>query len=114
MLRTPPSPSMRALFPRGPELPPATACAPSQPTDDAAVLVDADVLVEANGHAEESKAPKAEDSIKLYFVRMPRPPMDDTLLKRLQTEFQSHITDIKAINTRLAAKRVGGGGPCAW
>ncbi|KAG1668087.1 hypothetical protein FOA52_010497 [Chlamydomonas sp. UWO 241] len=71
---------------------------PTDPADDA------EMLLEANGHAEEGKT-KAEESMKLYFVRMPKPPMDDTLLKRLQTEFQGHITDIKAINTRLAAKR---------
>lgn len=64
----------------------------------------AELVVEANGHAEE-KAPEPE-SAKLYFVRMPRPPMDDTLLKRLQADFQAHIAEIKGINTRLAAKRV--------
>lgn len=46
------------------------------------------------------------DAARIYFVRMPRPPMDDALLKRLQTEFQGHITEIKGINARLAAKRV--------
>ena len=48
-----------------------------------------------------------ESAIKLYFVRLPRPPHDEAPLKKLQADFQGHVADIKAINTRLAAKRVG-------
>ncbi len=42
----------------------------------------------------------------LYFVRIPKPPMDDTQLKKLQAEFQAHVTKLKGINAKLAAKRV--------
>eukprot|EP00955_Chlamydomonas_euryale_P018803 200676-Chlamydomonas_euryale.AAC.14 len=85
-----------------PCLPRCPAFAP-QPVEAGADIA-ADVVVDTNGHAEEAQA--APEAAKLYFVRMPRPPMDDTKLKKLQAEFQAHIADIKAINTRLAAKRV--------
>ncbi|GAX75436.1 hypothetical protein CEUSTIGMA_g2880.t1 [Chlamydomonas eustigma] len=58
-------------------------------------------VVDTNGHAEQ----ESEAAKKLYFVRLPRPHVDDGLLKRLQQEFQSHVAEIKAINTRLASKR---------
>ena len=49
---------------------------------------------------------EAESVVRLYFVRLPRPQLDDTLLKKLQGDFLAHVADIKVINGRLAAKRV--------
>jgi ribosomal protein S24E len=63
-------------------------------------LVVEDQIADSNGAAE------VESVVKVYFVRLPRPQLDDAHLKKLQAEFQSHVADIKGINARLAAKRV--------
>ena len=61
--------------------------------------------------AEESAVEQPDAQVKrVYFVRVPRPPMDDSsagLLKRLQDDFQAHVAKIKKLNGKLATKRVG-------
>lgn len=44
----------------------------------------------------------------LYWVRVPKPPLGDDLLKGLQAEFQGHVAKLKTLNVRLGAKRVSG------
>ncbi len=42
----------------------------------------------------------------LYLVRVPKPPVDESLVKRLQADFQAHITKLKAMNAKCQAQRV--------
>ena len=48
------------------------------------------------------------DGTRLYFVRMPRPPIDDGLVKRLQNDFTLQVAKIKTFNSKLQTKRVSG------
>lgn len=43
---------------------------------------------------------------KMYLLRVPKPPSDDTELKKLQEEFQGHVAKLKSMNAKLAVKRV--------
>lgn len=88
-----------------------------------AAAVDTPDEVTANGDATEGDVSAAEGDAngnltteaetettqKLYLVRVPKPPVDDSILKRLQDEFQQHVNKIKAINAKLGGKRVGFG-----
>jgi hypothetical protein len=42
----------------------------------------------------------------LYFVRVPRPHVDDAPVKELQTKLSAVLTKLKEYNKKLAAKRV--------
>ncbi len=74
--------------------------------------VDSEVEATTGGAAtaEESAAeqPEVPGIKKLYFVRVPRPPMDDShgVLKKLQDDFQGHVAKIKKINAKLSVRRV--------
>lgn len=73
--------------------------------------VDSEVEATTGGAAtaEESAAeqPEVPGIKKLYFVRVPRPPMDDShgVLKKLQDDFQGHVAKIKKINAKLSIRR---------
>ncbi|EFJ41687.1 hypothetical protein VOLCADRAFT_121607, partial [Volvox carteri f. nagariensis] len=42
---------------------------------------------------------------KIYFVRVPRPPINDEALKNLSAQFNEHVNKVKGANAKLAAKR---------
>eukprot|EP00798_Chlamydomonas_sp_ICE-L_P014324 gene14324-20309_t len=59
-------------------------------------------------NAEESAAEAPEaPARKLYFVRVPRPPVDNSSdkLKKLTEDFQGHVAKIKIINAKVQVKR---------
>lgn len=49
--------------------------------------------------------PEPETVTKLYFVRIPRPDVDETIIKKLQTDFQTQVNKIKVVNQKLQTKR---------
>jgi hypothetical protein len=80
---------------------------PTAHTQDTTNLDQQEVIVGGATRGQDLGHNAETDAVaKLYFVRLPRPATDDTLLKKLQQDFQSHVAEIKGINTRLAAKRV--------
>ncbi|GLI69751.1 hypothetical protein VaNZ11_014429, partial [Volvox africanus] len=42
---------------------------------------------------------------KIYFVRIPRPPINDDVVKKLSAQFNEHVNKVKGVNAKLAAKR---------
>jgi hypothetical protein len=48
----------------------------------------------------------SERAKPLYFVRVPRPNVDETKIKTLQQEFYASVEKIKGFNGKLSAKRV--------
>lgn len=60
----------------------------------------------AEDAAEPADVERVETVNRLYFVRMPRPPIDEAQAKRLQEELQTHTAKIRALSTKLSAKRV--------
>ncbi|KXZ44271.1 hypothetical protein GPECTOR_70g502 [Gonium pectorale] len=86
---------------------------------------------EANGHADvpdfaaaedfggegavagdSTDVPEPEDvedsgnaNTKIYFVRMPRPPINDELVKKLSAQFTEQVAKLKAMNAKLSTKR---------
>lgn len=61
------------------------------------------------GDSNDEAAAQPEDEgpgTRIYFVRVPRPPIDDTVVKNLQADFQGHVAKIKVINSKLSAKKV--------
>lgn len=72
----------------------------------------------ANGNAEhvdetveqteqtEQTEPEQPKEHRLYFVRIPRPTFDDSVLKKLETELSACFTKLKAINNKAQVKRV--------
>jgi hypothetical protein len=67
---------------------------------------------EKEGGADPSAAPSSSDPAQpkqpkaLYFVRIPRPHVDDGPVKELQTELSATLAKLKEQNAKLAAKRV--------
>lgn len=55
---------------------------------------------------EPEKVDGSRRTTPLYWVRVPKPPLGDDLLKSLQAEFQTHVAKLKTLNVRLGAKRV--------
>lgn len=49
--------------------------------------------------------PESESLTKLYFVRIPRPNVDETIVKKLQTDFQAQVNKIKGLNQKIQTKR---------
>lgn len=74
-------------------------------SDQAIGEADAVASMEVSCAAEQFAEAEVEDVVKVYFVRIPRPPLDETERQRLQQEFQASLSDLKSINARLAAKR---------
>ena len=58
-----------------------------------------------NGDAAPSGPAKPKN---LYFVRVPRPQIDEAPVKELQTKLAATLTKLKEYNAKLAAKRVRG------
>ncbi|GLC38606.1 hypothetical protein PLESTB_000451800 [Pleodorina starrii] len=42
---------------------------------------------------------------KIYFVRVPRPPINDEAVKKLSAHFNEQVAKVKGANAKLAAKR---------
>lgn len=62
----------------------------------------------AHQETDEMNDPGVEPEIVfrgLYFVRIPRPPVDDSNVKKLRDEFQNQLTKVKALNSKLQLKR---------
>lgn len=59
---------------------------------------------EANGGPAAPAAPARQPN--LYFVRVPRPHVDDAPVKELQTKLSAVLAKLKDYNGKLAAKRV--------
>jgi hypothetical protein len=62
----------------------------------------------ATASAEEAPAAPAPAPARqnLYFVRVPRPHVDDAPVKELQTKLSAVLAKLKEYNAKLAAKRV--------
>lgn len=66
---------------------------------------------EANGFGTTPEATDVETDIaapayKLYFVRVPRPPVNEEALKKLQAQFKEHVDKLKGMNAKMQVKRV--------
>jgi uncharacterized coiled-coil DUF342 family protein len=53
----------------------------------------------------EQVEPEQPKEHRLYFVRIPRPTFDDSVLKKLETELSACFTKLKAINSKAQVKR---------
>ncbi|KAG2433500.1 hypothetical protein HYH02_012618 [Chlamydomonas schloesseri] len=54
---------------------------------------------------EETEAETSTSNAKIYFVRVPRPPINDDLVKKLSAQFQEQVAKLKGMNAKMAAKR---------
>lgn len=61
---------------------------------------------QSSSGVEPEKVDGSRRTTPLYWVRVPKPPLGDDLLKSLQAEFQTHVAKLKTLNVRLGAKRV--------
>jgi hypothetical protein len=43
---------------------------------------------------------------KIYFLRVPRPPVNDEAPKKLSAQFNEQLAKVKVANAKLATKRV--------
>lgn len=70
---------------------------------------DAPALDETPAHEEEgveAAAPVPSKPKNLYFVRVPRPQIDEAPVKELQTKLAATLAKLKEYNAKLAGKRV--------
>ncbi len=75
--------------------------------DDAADMVGTEPVEQ--DEAPEVGVPDGEDTSannKIYFIRIPRPPINDEAVKKLSVQFTEHVAKLKGMNAELAAKRV--------
>jgi hypothetical protein len=54
----------------------------------------------------EAEAEASTSNAKIYFVRVPRPPINDELVKKLSAQFQEQVAKLKGMNAKMADKRV--------
>ncbi|PNW85600.1 hypothetical protein CHLRE_03g194350v5 [Chlamydomonas reinhardtii] len=54
---------------------------------------------------EDAEAEASTSHAKIYFVRVPRPPYNDDLVKKLSAQFQEQVAKLKGMNAKMAAKR---------
>lgn len=68
------------------------------------------LVVEEQGAPVLEQPGKVDESRRtaIYWVRVPKPPVNDDLLKGLQAEFQAQVAKLKVLNVKLGAKRVSG------
>ena len=62
--------------------------------------------VDVEGGGDTTAAEEEGPSTKLYFVRIPRPPVNDEEIKKLTVSFQEHVAKVKVSNGKLSNKRV--------
>lgn len=79
---------------------------PEEPEPPAA----ADLLAEDDAAAAPAEQPEEGPSTKLYFVRIPRPPVNDDEVKKLAASFAEQVAKVKAMNSKLGVKRVRASG----
>lgn len=68
----------------------------------------AEVQVPSSAEAKQEAQPEPV-SRGIYFVRVPRPALDDTshTITKLETELSACFTKLKAINNKFQVKKVG-------
>lgn len=68
----------------------------------------AEVQVPSSAEAKQEEQPEPV-SRGIYFVRVPRPALDDTshTITKLETELSACFTKLKAINNKFQVKKVG-------
>lgn len=70
--------------------------------EDVPAVEASDEHAQANGDV--ASAPRGRQN--LYFVRVPRPQIDDAPVKELQTKLTATLAKLKEYNSKLSAKRV--------
>lgn len=74
-----------------------------EPADAKVEALAGDASIDANGGEPSSQQPRGRQN--LYFVRVPRPQIDDAPIKELQIKLSATLGKLKEYNGKLAAKR---------